>query len=136
MGDRGRQIVEGHGPGGPGQTPQIEARGQIAGSQDFTKATTGAVPLHRRTGRAADGKGHPRTIQLGISNHDAPHRSTANTCSLPTQAGELVSTAETLDQADSRLRPFKRRAFRTARPARVDMRARKPCLTDRRFLFG
>jgi len=43
---------------------------------------------------------------------------------------------KSFDQADSFLRPFKRRAFKIARPARVDMRARKPCLAERRFWFG
>ena len=36
----------------------------------------------------------------------------------------------------SRLRPFLRRRERTARPHRVAMRARKPCLLIRRLLRG
>ncbi len=38
--------------------------------------------------------------------------------------------------ADSFARPFDRRAFKIARPARVRMRARNPCLRLRRRLFG
>ena len=38
--------------------------------------------------------------------------------------------------ADSRFRPFARRRFRMAWPARVDMRARKPCLRLRRRTLG
>ena len=40
------------------------------------------------------------------------------------------------DQALSRSRPFCLRAARTARPARVRMRSRKPCVFARRRLFG
>lgn len=39
-------------------------------------------------------------------------------------------------QADSCTRPLRRRAAKIARPARVDMRCRKPCLRDRRRLLG
>jgi hypothetical protein len=39
-------------------------------------------------------------------------------------------------QADSRLRPFCRRLFRTSRPLLVRMRTRKPCVRFRRRLFG
>ena len=40
------------------------------------------------------------------------------------------------DQALSRSRPLCLRAARTARPARVRMRSRKPCVFARRRLFG
>ena len=40
------------------------------------------------------------------------------------------------DQALSLSRPLCRRAARTARPARVRMRSRKPCVLARRRLFG
>ena len=40
------------------------------------------------------------------------------------------------DYADSFARPFLRRAATIARPARVLMRVRKPCLRARRRLFG
>ena len=39
-------------------------------------------------------------------------------------------------QADSLERPLARRAFRIARPARVFIRALKPCFRFRRRLFG
>ena len=40
------------------------------------------------------------------------------------------------DQADSSARPLRRRALRMARPARVRMRERKPCVRLRRRLLG
>ena len=44
---------------------------------------------------------------------------------------------ETSDpQAESRLRPLSRRRLMTARPARVRIRLRKPCLRLRRRTFG
>ena len=39
-------------------------------------------------------------------------------------------------QAESSARPLRRRAERIARPARVRMRSRKPCVLARRRLFG
>src|ERR1022692_1049 len=39
-------------------------------------------------------------------------------------------------QTLTRARPLRRRAARTARPARVRMRSRKPCVFARRRLFG
>ena len=41
-----------------------------------------------------------------------------------------------VSQADSLARPLRRRAARMARPARVDMRRRKPCVLERRRLLG
>jgi hypothetical protein len=49
---------------------------------------------------------------------------------------ETCPTAQTPDQADSLTRPLARRFLRIARPARVDIRARKPCLRARRLLLG
>ena len=40
------------------------------------------------------------------------------------------------DQADSSLRPLRRRLDRMARPARVRIRSRNPCVLARRRLFG
>ena len=39
-------------------------------------------------------------------------------------------------QADRRVRPLPRRADKMARPARVRMRVRKPCVRARRRLLG
>src|ERR1700719_3839171 len=46
------------------------------------------------------------------------------------------SMSELTAQADSSLRPLRRRADTMARPARVRMRNRKPCVFARRRLFG
>ena len=59
-------------------------------------------------------------------------------CSLPvcpacmvTNAGFQAIQAQGVRQADRRCLPLARRALMMARPARVDMRARKPCLRAR-----
>ncbi len=55
---------------------------------------------------------------------------------------ELVAASQALvgpehaNQADRRLRPLARREEITARPARVRIRMRKPCVFARRRLFG
>jgi len=53
-----------------------------------------------------------------------------------TERMEVVSAAESTDQADRRARPFWRLALIIARPARVRMRFRKPCLRARRRVLG
>jgi len=67
-----------------------------------------------------------------------PHRdrtgSGAQTLLAKGAEGRMV--AEPTDQADSRARPFRRRDRKMARPARVDMRLRKPWRFERRRTFG
>jgi hypothetical protein len=53
-----------------------------------------------------------------------------------TEAFERVALADPVRQADRRARPLARRFLSTARPARVLIRARKPCLRARRRLLG
>ena len=60
----------------------------------------------------------------------------AEPASLGPEAVEHRPVTDAPDQADSRVRPLARRAFRMARPARVDMRCRKPCRLDRRRTLG
>ena len=52
------------------------------------------------------------------------------------ERGKSCPVAHTPDQAESRWRPFSRRAFRMARPARVRMRRRNPWVLARRRLLG
>lgn len=108
----------------------------LVGAHQLTHLATDAVAHHRRAHRTAEGKGNRRCRIGRIGEHDAPDGPATNTCSLLAEALELVGAAQVTDQADSRLRPFRRRAFRTARPPRVAIRARKPCFIDRRFLLG
>ena len=49
---------------------------------------------------------------------------------------ERAVATDRSDQADSLCLPLRRRDLTMARPARSDMRLRKPCLRDRRRWFG
>ncbi|MEY4360728.1 MAG: hypothetical protein RL391_34 [Actinomycetota bacterium] len=108
----------------------------FSGSEDGAQLPAEPVAADSRAERTPNGEGNGRAGEGGVKKHDAPQIPTANTCSLAAEALKLVGAVEASDQAESRWRPLRRRAFRTARPARVDMRARKPCFTDRRFLLG
>jgi len=75
--------------------------------------------------------------------HDEPRTSRAETTSHG--GGELVPMGEPRAgrqhrrgpaQAESRSRPLRRRPATMARPARVRIRSRKPCVRARRRLFG
>jgi len=55
---------------------------------------------------------------------------------LAKQSGFLEFIPRQDYQAESRLRPFARRAFKIARPARVDIRARNPWVRLRFILLG
>jgi len=86
--------------------------------------------------------GDSRPSRVGEQvDHD---RTTAHPTALPGHGGEVGSGPQTMrggqhrrpDQADSSLRPLRRRACRMARPARVRIRRRKPWVLARRRLFG
>jgi hypothetical protein len=64
-----------------------------------------------------------------VKRADAGSTSTKSGSALPKVLSEGA-------YAERRERPFARRAERTARPARVAMRARKPCFLARRREFG
>ena len=64
---------------------------------------------------------------------DSLRRELATQCPLTFR---FESVAAWRPQADSRTRPRRRRAFKTARPARVDIRCRKPCLFALLRVFG
>jgi hypothetical protein len=82
-----------------------------------------------------------------LSGQDVHHETTtAGPAACLDHRGELVPTAQTMPDrehvlvpkpyADRRARPLNRREERTARPARVRMRSRKPWVFARRRLFG
>jgi hypothetical protein len=103
-----------------------------------------AVPGDRRANRPAYHKSYPgrflpvRSVVADqqVAYHAGPARSGPGAHS----QGELRAAAHPglgwQDQALSRSRPLRLRAARTARPARVRMRSRKPCVFARRRLFG
>jgi len=65
-----------------------------------------------------------RRVEVGSPSH-------------PRRRGKHLATATArVDQTLTRARPFRRLAARMARPARLRMRSRKPCVLARRRLFG
>jgi hypothetical protein len=102
------------------------------------------VPLDGAADLPGDGKAQPGTLAVRIGpreniEDEEPRRHRA---AMPVdgievaRAGEAVPAFHHARQAERRLRPFARRRFRIARPARVDMRARNPCRRFRRRTFG
>jgi hypothetical protein len=102
-----------------------------------------AVSGHRGADRPANDQSYPGWFTVvdvrpheQMAHHARPARADAGTHG----QRELRATAHPelgrQDQALSRSRPLCLRAARTARPARVRMRSRKPCVLARRRLFG
>ena len=79
--------------------------------------------MHNEHSAAGAPTGADRSAEVGTATH--PVRG----CQHETRTRERC-------QADSSERPLRRRADRIARPARVRMRSRKPCVLARRRLFG
>jgi hypothetical protein len=113
-------------------------------AHELAKPPLDAVPGYRRPYRPADHETDPGRLPvadvIGARQQVAYHQR-------PTRAGpgahgerEFRAPAHPglggQDQALSFSRPLCLRAARTARPARVRMRSRKPCVFARRRLFG
>ena len=117
-------------------------RRQCFGTDRF-EATTDRVSHDRRSYLLAhDETKARRTIftRLGDIRHSVC-ASTSNTasddCFIVGSAGDAMRSREHREfYAESSTRPFARRAERIARPARVRIRARKPCFLARRRLLG
>ena len=100
-----------------------------------------------RAGRAGDQR--PAAVPLGV-RRAWPGRTRNASASVPLPEARTVTIAPAgrgpglsrgpgqggAGQTLTRARPLRRRAARTARPARVRMRSRKPCVFARRRLFG
>jgi hypothetical protein len=86
--------------------------------------------------RAADREGDAQRDRRGIVEKGAPQGLGSGRTTATCQRLERPSSADPPDQAESRVRPLSRLALMIARPARVRMRARKPCLRARRRVLG
>ena len=113
-------------------------------AHQLAKAPLHPVPGHRRTDRPADHESYPGW--LGLMKPVGPHQQMTHDRG-PAGPGSGADGQLELgavphpglrrqDQALSRSRPLCLRAARTARPARVRIRSRKPCVFARRRLFG
>jgi hypothetical protein len=113
-------------------------------AHELAKPSLNAVSGYRRPDRPAYHESYPGRFPLVKSiladQQMADHAGRTRTG--PGAYGQRELRAAThsglrrQDQALSRSRPLRLRAARTARPARVRMRSRKPCVFARRRLFG
>jgi hypothetical protein len=115
---------------------QVQARWKLVSTQDLAESPSEPIALHGGTGGATDGERHAGRNQSGIVDERAPERVDPHASAFSPKANEGVALADPIDQADRRARPLARRDLSTARPARVLIRARKPCLRARRRLLG
>lgn len=81
------------------------------------------------------GEGDPRGVGW-VARQVGDGQGPATPPSGSAQCDEKLPAFDSPDQADSRARPLSLRDFRMARPARVDIRFRKPCFFARLRLLG
>ena len=116
---------------------EITARRQIG--RDLAKHCSQTSPdpiaLHRSSPAAAQRECHARPPEAAIGRERHPQQLAVESTTAA-QCGKVGPAAARIDQALSRCRPLRRRAFTIARPARVDMRWRKPWRRARLRLWG
>ena len=121
------------------------ARGESAGILGSNLAQIGAqlaaqaIAHHRSSDRAGHCERDARRLVAGLwrwSQHGHRHGATSDPTAAAPQFLERAAITNSPDQADRRRRPLSRRDRRTLRPARVDMRERKPCFFARRRTLG
>ena len=104
-----------------------------------THLTTQSIPHHCGSDLARHSKSNARRIVDCLRSwrhHGHHHGATTDPTTAPPQFLERAAITNSPDQADRRRRPLSRRERNTLRPARVDMRERKPCFFARRRLLG
>ena len=116
------------GTGGPGEVA-LRGRARRAGGGG------GCGSVRRRPAPAADRVGDPGRAGLrrgAATQHEWSSPHAASRC----ESTKGAWITDSPDQAESRVRPFNRRFFSNARPARVCIRWRNPCFLLRRRLLG
>lgn len=108
----------------------------VTSRDDATEAPTQAVPVDGGAHRPPDGIGDPGDLGIGEGRDDHGQRSGGHAASGGPEFLELPCGPEGPDHALRRWRPFSRRDRTMRRPARSDMRWRKPCLRALRRLLG
>ena len=119
-----------------GCADQVDPWWNVGIGQQCPKSPTQSIAGYRWSQRATYRERHTRRLYVGVGDRGAPQRVDPYTDTFSPEADKCVSLADPIDQAERRARPLARRDFRTARPARVLIRARKPCLRARRRLLG
>ena len=134
---RGRSVCAHH--------KKATARKQLkVPAHKLTKAPLDPVPGHRGANRPADYESYPGRFPVvdsvgphqQVTHHARPARTSPGAHGQREFGAAAHPGLGGQDQALSLSRPLCRRAARTARPALVRMRSRKPCVLARRRLFG
>ena len=121
--------------------PSAASSRQVSRSCRLIRLRTTALPTDLRHGEAEPRLAVRVVLAREPVERQVPRRDRA---ALPVDRVEVPRAGQAVPalhgragaQAERRLRPLARRRFRIAWPARVDMRARKPCLRLRRRTFG
>lgn len=103
--------------------------------EEDPQPTARAIARHRRTDLSADREGESWG-RGAISMKRDPQGTSPAPGAVASQRVERAAATDGRDQADSFCLPLRRRALTMERPARSDMRLRKPCFFARRRLFG
>ena len=117
-----RQFVSGPLCGGGLGADQVPTGRQRCGVQQCPNLASQSIANDRGSDGATECIGHPRWRCNGIEEIRAPQDSGPGSPALAGQARERAAFPDTPDQADRLCRPLARRAFNTARPARVLIR--------------
>ncbi len=123
---------------GADQQPAVGEQGRSGDRGDHPpEAAAHPVAHDRGTNRTPDRVRDPRRHDPGLGKVATPEVLGAGFDAIAGQTLECSSLVQSTDrQADSLARPFSRRVLMIARPARVRMRARNPCLRARRRVLG
>lgn len=105
-------------------------------SECGSRLSAKTVPGHGVADRARSHhtEGGPGALRR-LERHGTDGSESTNRPMTP-EFGELRSSTDRVDHALRRCRPLRRRLRMTFRPARSDIRARKPCFMALRRLFG
>ena len=115
---------------------QVQPRRQVEFAQNRARSPPEAVAGHRIAHGSVDRKRHLYGGRRRVQEVSSPEGLDSHSATAAAQPLEVGASVNPTDQADKRARPLARRDFNTARPARVLIRARKPCFLARRRALG
>jgi len=141
-GEGNPQVTIGKALGAPAGANDVQASSQalwrlaVEVPHNLTETAANRVPHDRRPQLAGQGVAHMSRGERGVGQMPYPKRHVVDAKPIGSQSVECRASSETLNQADSLLRPRRRRAFMIARPPLVIIRCRNPCRRARRRTFG
>ena len=104
--------------------------------EDRSESTSNPITNHRGPGTSRNREREPPVLIVDVIEVCHRKRASVDPDTVGTQRLEGATFPDPTDQADSFARPLRRRLRKTARPPRLDIRARKPWFLDRRRTLG